>query len=494
MQAEEQMRRRALKATGRARRGAAGRRGILVRWLRARLAAEDGSVLSFALILLIVMLMVGGMAVDVMRYENTRAELQSTLDRAVLAAASLDNTLDPRDVVNSYFAKSGLEGYRLSVDVSQGLNFKTVKATASAPMPSMFLNMLGINRLKVQAKGGAEERINKVEISLVLDISGSMQGRKLELLKDAAKDFVDSLLTEQSRDMVSITLVPYSGQVNAGKMLFDAFNVTKSHDYSYCIEFDSDEFGDAALDFTRARKQVQHFEYSSYSYSPIRRPVCPAGAQDHPGEGGGNEKFAITAFEQDADRLKDRIDELEAISSTGTQYGVKWGLGLLDPSARDVVKKLARNGKADPAFIGRPLAWDDPEALKVLIVMSDGENTDQYRISDWAYDSPEEITLWNDNTLWSYLYYNVWYPYWGYFYHRIVRASQADADMLKACSAAKEKGAVVFTIGFETTAHSADVLEQCATSPAHYYDVDGIEISEAFSAIAATVQKLKLIE
>lgn len=473
----------------------AERAGRLKRHLHARLIrADDGSVLSFALILFIVMLMAGGMAVDLMRYEHTRAELQSTLDRAVLAAASLSNTLDPEDVVASYFAKSGLEGYTLSVNASQGLNFKTVKATASITMPSMFLNMLNLDRIEVKAKGGAEERINKVEISLVLDISGSMAGRKIKQLKEAARNFVDSLLTEQSRDMVSISIIPYSGQVNAGRLLYEAFNVNKMHDYSYCIEFYRDEFDDTALDFSRRRDQVQHFEFSSYSYSPIRKPVCPTGRQNIAGQGGRNEKYAITAFEQDADRLKARINDLEAISSTGTQYGVKWGIGLLDPGSREVVEKLALNGEADEAFIGRPLDWNDPEALKVLIVMSDGENTDQYRISDWAYDSPEEIDLWNSQTLWHYLYYNVWYYYRSYFYERIIRAYQADADMLKACQAAKDKGVVVFSIGFETTAHSADVLEECATSPAHYYDVDGIEISEAFSAIAATVQKLKLIE
>ena len=48
---------------------------------------EDGSIIVLTLLLLFGMLIVGGMAVDFMRYESRRAQLQSVSDRAVLAAA-----------------------------------------------------------------------------------------------------------------------------------------------------------------------------------------------------------------------------------------------------------------------------------------------------------------------------------------------------------------------------------------------------------------------
>ena len=52
-------------------------------------------------------LMLAGLAVDLMRYEASRVALQNTLDRATLAAAALNQDLDPEAVVRDYVAKAG---------------------------------------------------------------------------------------------------------------------------------------------------------------------------------------------------------------------------------------------------------------------------------------------------------------------------------------------------------------------------------------------------
>ena len=69
---------------------------------------EDGSLIIFGMIIFLLMLMIGGMAVDLMRHERMRTELQQTLDRSVLAAASLTQDLDAEAVVRDYFAKADL--------------------------------------------------------------------------------------------------------------------------------------------------------------------------------------------------------------------------------------------------------------------------------------------------------------------------------------------------------------------------------------------------
>ena len=55
---------------------------------------EMGTLTIFGLVMLFLMVMVGGIAVDVMRYEVRRTQLQNTLDRSTLAAASLKDALD----------------------------------------------------------------------------------------------------------------------------------------------------------------------------------------------------------------------------------------------------------------------------------------------------------------------------------------------------------------------------------------------------------------
>ena len=72
--------------------------------------------------------MICGMAVDLMRYEQTRTTLQHTLDRSTLAAASLSQDLNAIDVVNDYFEKAGLLQYLTNVQVDEGINFKEVTA------------------------------------------------------------------------------------------------------------------------------------------------------------------------------------------------------------------------------------------------------------------------------------------------------------------------------------------------------------------------------
>ena len=65
---------------------------------------EDGSLIAFSLFIFVVMLMFGGIAVDLMIYENERTHIQNSTDAAVLAAANLNNTVDPKLVVQDHLA------------------------------------------------------------------------------------------------------------------------------------------------------------------------------------------------------------------------------------------------------------------------------------------------------------------------------------------------------------------------------------------------------
>jgi len=55
-------------------------------------------------------------------------------------------------------------------------------------------------------------------------------------------------------------------------------------------------------------------------------------------------------------------------------------------------------------------------------------------------------------------------------------------------------GIVIFAIGFEAPSGGQNLMRACASSDSHYFDVDGVEISEAFSAIARTINQLRLTQ
>jgi hypothetical protein len=73
-------------------------------------------------------------------------------------------------------------------------------------------------------------------------------------------------------------------------------------------------------------------------------------------------------------------------------------------------------------------------------------------------------------------------------------ASEADTEMNNACTIAKNRGVVVYTIAFAAPSAAQTLLQGCASSLNNYYDVDSTDIASAFSAIAMSIQKLKLTQ
>jgi hypothetical protein len=83
---------------------------------------------------------------------------------------------------------------------------------------------------------------------------------------------------------------------------------------------------------------------------------------------------------------------------------------------------------------------------------------------------------------------------WNDIEQTFATASQADTQMTSSCTIAKNRGVVVYTIAFSAPSHAQTLLEGCATSLNNYYDVDTTDIASAFSAIAVSIQKLKLTQ
>ena len=445
---------------------------------------EQGTMTYFGVMMMMMMMLVGGIGVDVMRNEMERTRLQAVLDRAVLAAADLDQTLEPEDVVNDYFEKAGMSYFLTSVVVDEGLNYRTVTANATTTTPTQFMRLMGVDELTVPARGQAEERISNVEISMVLDISGSMGwNSKMDNLQDAAKTFVDTVIREETDDLISMSLIPYTAQVNAGFPIYDELKTTHRHDFSYCIDFEQDDFSSAGLSFTKTYLQMQHFEEGSYYSNPVNNPGCPKRDYEE-----------IMPFSQDANNLKARIGQYRARAHTSIHLGMKWGVAMLDPSFRPITQALALDNRIDAAFSNRPAAYSDPETLKTVVLMTDGQNVNTTRIVDKYYNSSSEYAHWNKYPLYWYL--NNYVNYWdrSNWYYTKYTSSQADDMLQDICDAAKDEGIVVWSIGFEVTNYSAGVMEDCASSPSHFFRVEGVEISEAFEAIAKQINQLRLTQ
>lgn len=508
---------------------------------RAFARNEDGAILPFALIMFVLMLMAGGMAVDLMRRENARVILQNTVDRAVLAAADLDQLSDAEDVVEGYFDAAGLRDYLVDVDVEEGLNFRKVSAQTAAMLDMYFLNMVGIETMTAPGASTAEERIQNVEISLVVDISGSMGGSRMTNLKIAAKEFIDTVISatppvaNQATGITSLSIIPYQAMVNIGDDLGGEFNLSTAHDYSQCVVFEYDDYLTTGINTTQTLDRMAHFENSSRSNSPIIRPNCETGDTE-----------GVIAFSVSRTDLRNKIDALTPGGNTAIDVGLKWGVALVDPAARLAINGLEDDGIIHAELRDRPADYTDTETLKVVVLMTDGQNTSQIDLKPefksglsnvWWHEDDDRYSVytpeWND----------YWYPHDPNNYHNapykgstqsrrlsmaelfarysemhiantffqtpdpdnqynayrnavhtIVNGTEADRRARALCTAARNAGIVVFSIGFEAPTGGQNLMRDCAATPSHYFDVSGIEISEAFSAIARTINQLRLTQ
>jgi hypothetical protein len=531
--------------------------------MRAFARDDSGAMAAPTIFFFLAMLAVGGIGIDLMRMERDRTVLQYTLDRAVLAAADLDQPLSPALVVQDYLSKAGLEEYYETPIVEQGLGYKKVESTINATFDAHMLEFSGGGDMPIYANARAEESIDGLEISLVLDVSGSMNSNsRLTNLKVAAKDFIDTMVANTTDGKMSVSIIPYATQVSIPSELANQYNIDRPQTYANCVNFQSEHYNTAELSTTEALQGSMLFSpWSSYDRRGtgdfIDRPVCEA-----------DEAREVMLFRKNATELKTFIHNLEAWGNTSIDIGMKWGTALLDPSARPAINALSTGADAIiPAdFSARPAEYNDFETIKVIVLMTDGQNTSQYYMRDnyrsgdtgvWynpeqgvysTYDAGNNRYYWHNRGIWMdhpygtapgteycyrwyygsctrtsteqgsaaqlsfgdlYAYTSVksvyymfrdWmssssarYHWYNYVYSSYGNSTK-NARTRAVCQAAKDQGIIVYTIGFEAPSNGVAVLQDCASSDAHYFDVDGLEISDAFASIATSIRQLRLTQ
>ena len=515
-----------------------------------------GGITALTITVFIIMMASVGMAVDFMRHETYRAELQDAMDRGVLAAASFSQSIDADKTVREYLKSTHYvkHCYKITKPIVPVITTgsRTIEATATCELDTYFLKLVGIPKLNVLATGKAIEGASQVEVSLVLDISTSMvifnangtSNTRLEELQSAASTFVDSMFDGVNEDRMTMSLIPFAGQVNVGKTAFNYLRKNKVHNKSRCIEFEKSDFvfydntglpahsdgrtyahpsaTTMLLPPYRSRNQMQHFNFSKY-WSDVASqyqhgPVgvqnvnwgwCPKNNQD------------IEYFSDDKEALKKRIKKLKTHEATGTHYGMKWAATLLDPNTSGLTAELIRKGDVSSTQSQVPRDYDDPEVQKYVVLMSDGATTGQVRLDGNLYKSDADYDKWAtqlsddqendfiDVDLDAAQIFQGDEVDGGYTFDPQVAAREASRQaFLDICETAKDNNVIIFTIGFDLDTNNPSAtteeyeealraqsdLAACASTPTgHFFDVSGDGLTGAFAKIASTIQKLKLL-
>lgn len=555
---------------------------------------DDGSMLIFGVYIFVIILMVGGIGIDLMRLERDRAELQYTMDRAVLAAADLDQPLAPADVVADYMSKAGLFHYVKDVQVQDASLSRTVTMRSDAEMITQFMHMTGTDQLAITALSAAQESATDSEVSLVIDISSGMASSSdFEKIKVATKDFISDLVENNSEDGVqtSVNIIPFAGQTNPGAEMFeylgavrfgetdsdyfpewgqDISNITiwfdvdgngviePDIDYSAKIEGypdsdvpmfnkdDLDEYYQYAVDFIVRREPslnadtaavgatikggkvpTQFFSVESgesieaptdytqpdleLTFNDFYSEVIPNDLASciemdtvdfqNSGLPTGKEQVgyfmnwtinpatmdwgwcpeddsAIQYAQDDAATLGAFIDNLRLHDGNGTAYAMKYAVGVLDPGTQPAFAYLSAKGIIANEYADRPASWTSTETSKYIVVVSNGETTDQYRPVNKLdpYNATTELVLREESE------------------HEIITVSSTQTNhFLTQCQIAKDNGVVIMTIAVDASGSTDDLLN-CASSPAHFLKVTADELADAYASVDIAMHKLRLIQ
>lgn len=455
----------------------------LGRFVRRFVRDRSGNlVLVFSMALAPLTAAVGG-ALDYTRTFTIGAELQSALDSGVLAAASLTQTGDPEEIVEAFVAaaiaehQGVIENLVVTVTYDTALNARTVHAEAMVGVPTVLLGVAGIQTLSIDRNAEGTEKISKMEISLVLDISSSMSGNKVDSMREAALEFVDTVFGQSEdagTDLTSLSVVPYGGTVALSDHFYtyidpeasadaieaeliadgaDAEEVTGSveftlADWNGCLEMHDDAVRSIAL--------------TPDSFIPVPDLTVWNTGNEWCPDSAGTEAIFLSKSVADISAVIATFDNPILSDGTGTDIATSWGVRALDPHWRS---------QLDGDFDERPADWDAEDTQKVLVVMTDGGITAQFR-SPAGYDGTHTPRNQTET-----------------FYSK----NQAKANFNAMCDHAKENGAVVYTIAFQVNGNSdRQAMEDCATSPEHYYDVQDLNIAAAFNSIAADLNRLRL--
>ncbi len=423
---------------------------------RAHAADEDGGIAIISLFIFILMLTMGGISVDLMRHEMERTQLQATLDSAVLAAAGAPagaTKQEIKSIVEDFFAKSGKADYLNNIgddDIDNTLNARRVTASADMTINTYLMKLMGVGQLTAAGGATAEVRTPKLEVVIVLDVSGSMSGTKLANLKVAAKEFVTTILNSSDPGSTVISIVPYSWGVTPSDGMYEALNVDESHDYATCLVFEEDDYLTPAIDTTTSYRQRIYTtgEWSDDTFDNVENGTLTSGySPKYNRTCFTDEYFRIMPFSISETALHTKIDSLQAAGSTSSHLGMKWAAGLLDPAFTNILTVLqtpreyvqddgstAWVTEIDPSLTDLPSQYNEPDTRKVIVMMGDGKNDKTFIFSDpnglldrstaethtaFDYRGPEsylhKVEYTDDVFQYAYDIYNparVWYQSW----------------------------------------------------------------------------------
>ncbi len=454
------------------------------------LRQEEGSVLIMVAAGAIALVGVTGMAIDIGRGQLINAKLQNAVDAAGLAAGATLNTADLTAVATKYinlnFAQNNLGATLKNVTVTLSDDRKILNVSAEADVPTTITQIFGSDTMTTAAAGEVTRSNKGLEVSLVLDTTGSMAGTKLTALKDAANDLVDILFgTLETQENLWIGVVPFSQAVNVGSSHTNWLNASHYAGLNWgptswagCVDArytaGRDMTDDPPYDLANPTAAVpaapyerfkayywpDHNSYNdwirsgpSYSITSTRGPNtnCPS---------------PLTPLTNTKTTVKTGINALVAAGNTHISEGAVWGWRLISPRWRGYWGGAMNTNNL-------PLDYNTPLMSKAVVIMTDGANTiSNSTRGAFGYLSDGYLGTTNSSTA----------------------VTRLNTKLSTVCTNMKAQNIVVYTILFqETDTTIKNLLRTCASNPDYFFDSPTeAALQTAFNTIGDSLANLRL--
>ncbi len=333
---------------------------------------------------------------------------------------------------------------------------------AEVKVPTFFGRLAAMPSLTViNQKSKVVYEMQKVELALVLDITGSMnQKNKINDLKVAAKEVIDTLYDGALNEhTIRIAVAPYSASVNAGQLagavIVAPVTTTCTWSWSrgyYCRDVSGVDSDTCVIERTGANAATDAAPTGADKLQNMTSPsfgnyACPSST------------IIPLMGKSQQNNLKSLIDGYTAMGSTAGHIGTAWGWYLLSPNWAGVL----------PAD-SQPEPYGKKDVQKVMVIMTDGEFNTSY------IGGADPANPWMALSTGA----------------QQITESYQQFDSL--CANIKNEKITVYTVGFDLNVPDALAhLASCASAPENFYDVKtGAQLKDAFKDIANKLGNLRV--
>jgi Flp pilus assembly protein TadG len=388
---------------------------------------------------------------DSLRAHRIASRAVSALDSAALAAAramSENESLSEAQIIDIAlkvyaantigFAEQGVTVTTPTVVPNPSNN--SVVITSNISMATTLGKVVGINTLDFTKSATVSFVMNKIELAMVLDVTGSMcapnpspcaNGPKIDALKAAATDVINDVIDPLTPSLVRIALVPYSAAVNV-----------MGHE-------DEISGGDSADGCVMERLN-----------SPERDTDAPPGGSNNYAVSGqlnsaSNGRYScpgavLLPLTNDKTLLTDTVNGYSAQGATAGHIGLNFGWNTLSDRWSGVFSGASAPGP-----------FNTPNVTKVVLLMTDGDFNTAYTAGTATAEQTAESTT----------------------------------RTITLCNAMKapSKNIQIYTVAFQAPAAAETLLRNCASSASHYFDAnDSAQLRAAFKEIAKRMQQIRI--